>query len=97
MQILAAMYLGTRDRKDPLASPTYAKLAGLPPTLIQVGTREAELDDVTLFAEKLRAANVQVELEVWEEMLHVFQMFPVLSDAGRAIDRIAQFLRAKIG
>jgi len=97
MQILAAMYLGTRDRKDPLASPTYARLEGLPPTLVQVGTREAELDDVTLFAEKLRAANVQVELEVWEEMLHVFQMFPVLSDAWRAIDRIAQFLRSKTG
>jgi monoterpene epsilon-lactone hydrolase len=96
MQALAFLYLGSRDRKDPLASPTYANLAGLPPMLVQVGTREAELDDVTLFAEKLRAAHVEVELEVWEEMLHVFQMFPVLSDAGRAIDRIAQFLRSKV-
>jgi hypothetical protein len=39
---------------------------------------------------------VRVELEVWENMLHVFQMFPVLSDAGRAIDRIGEFLRANI-
>jgi monoterpene epsilon-lactone hydrolase len=96
MQALAFLYLGARDRKDPLAAPTYAKLAGLPPLLVQVGTREVELDDVTLFADKLRASGVSVELEVWAEMLHVFQMFPVLSDARRAIDRIAEFLLARI-
>lgn len=96
MHVLASLYLGAGDRKAPLASPTYAVLDGLPPLLVQVGTREAEYDDVTLFAEKLRAAKVRVELEVWENMLHVFQMFPVLSDAGRAINRIGEFLRANI-
>jgi monoterpene epsilon-lactone hydrolase len=96
MRALASLYLGTHDRKDPLAAPTYAKLAGLPPLLVQVGTREVELDDVTLFAAKLRAAGVSVDLEVWDEMLHVFQMFPVLPDARRAIDRIAAFLLARI-
>jgi len=96
MQVLAGLYLGAGDRRAPLASPTYAALAGLPPLLVQVGTREAEYDDVVLFAEKLRAAKVAVELEVWENMLHVFQMFPALEDAGRAIARIGEFLCANI-
>ena len=96
MQALSQMYLGDRDRRAPLASPTYATLEGLPPLLIQMGTRETQHDDGVAFAEKLRAAGVSVELEVWQDMLHVFQMFPVLPDAHRAVDRIGQFLRSKM-
>ena len=92
---LAKNYLGPDgDPRDPLASPLYADLAGLPPLLIQVGDRETVLDDSTMFTEKARAAGVDVELQVWDGMIHVFQMFGAeLAEARRAIEAIAGFLR----
>jgi epsilon-lactone hydrolase len=90
---LAGNYLGDHDPRDPLASPLYADLGGLPPLLIQVGDRETVLDDSVMFADKARAAGVDVELEVWDGMIHVFQMFGAeLPEAHQAIAEIAGFL-----
>ena len=91
---LAKNYLGEGgDPRNPLASPLYADLAGLPPLLIQVGDRETVLDDSTMFADKARAAGIGVELQVWNGMIHVFQMFGAeLPEARRAIASIAEFL-----
>ena len=91
---LAKNYLGGQgDPCDPLVSPLYADLAGLPPLLIQVGDRETVLDDSVMFADLARAAGVDVHLEVWDGMIHVFQMFGAeLAEAHRAIASIAQFL-----
>ena len=91
---LAKNYLGAQgDPRDPLASPLYADPSGLPPLLIQVGDRETVLDDSVMFADKARAAGVAVELEVWDGMIHVFQMFGAeLPEAHRAVASIAQFL-----
>jgi acetyl esterase/lipase len=97
IQALAAQYLGPEgDPRDPLASPLYADLAGLPPLLLQVGDRETGLDDSILFAEKARQAGVEVELEVWPQMIHVFQQFAEdLPQAREAIARIGGFLEQK--
>lgn len=91
---LAKNYLGGQgDPCDPLVSPLYADLRGLPPLLIQVGDRETVLDDSVMFAEKARAAGIDVSLEVWDGMIHVFQMFGAeLSEAHRAIASIAGFM-----
>jgi epsilon-lactone hydrolase len=91
---LAKDYLGGQgDPCDPLVSPLYADLAGLPPLLIQVGDRETVLDDSVMLAEKARAAGVEVNLEVWDGMIHVFQMFGAeLPEAHPAIASIAGFL-----
>ena len=65
--------------------------------LIQVGDRETVLDDSTMFADKARAAGVDVELQVWDGMIHVFQMFAAeLAEARRAIDSIAVFLEKQL-
>jgi len=87
---LAKNYLGPDgDPRRPLASPLYADLGGLPPLLIQVGDRETVLDDSVMFADKARAAGTEVELQVWDGMIHVFQMFGgELAEARRAIDSI---------
>ena len=91
---LAKNYLGEGgDPRDPLASPLYADPAGLPPLLIQVGDRETVLADSTMFAEKARAVGIAVELQVWDGMIHVFQMFAELPEAHRAIASIAEFLK----
>jgi epsilon-lactone hydrolase len=91
---LAKNYLGGQGNpRDPLVSPLYADLAGLPPLLIQVGDRETVLDDAVMFADLARAAGVDVHLEVWDGMIHVFQMFGAeLAEAHRAIASVAQFL-----
>jgi epsilon-lactone hydrolase len=91
---LTKNYLGQDgDPRDPRVSPLYADLAGLPPLLIQVGDRETVLADSTVFADKARAAGLDVELQVWEGMIHVFQMFGAeLPEARRAIASIASFL-----
>jgi monoterpene epsilon-lactone hydrolase len=89
---LAKNYLGGRgDPCDPLVSPLYADLRGLPPLLIQVGDRETVLDDSVMFADKARASGIDVNLEVWDGMIHVFQMFE-LPEAHQAIASIAGFL-----
>lgn len=91
---LARNYLGGEgDPYNPLVSPLYADLAGLPPLLIQVGDRETVLDDSIMFVNLARAAGVDVSLEVWDGMIHVFQMFGAeLAEAHRAIASIAGFL-----
>jgi monoterpene epsilon-lactone hydrolase len=91
---LAKNYLGEDgDPRHPMASPLYADLTGLPPLLIQVGDRETVLDDSTVFADKARGAGVDVELQVWDGMIHVFQMFGrELPEARQAINSIAKFL-----
>ncbi|GKQ52287.1 alpha/beta hydrolase [Bradyrhizobium sp. Ce-3] len=91
---LARNYLGKDgDPRDPLASPLYADLAGLPPLLVQVGDRETVRDDSTELVAKAKAAGVDVELQVWDGMIHVFQMFPEIPQAREAIAALADFLR----
>ncbi|MCA6119262.1 alpha/beta hydrolase [Bradyrhizobium sp. WSM 1738] len=91
---LAKGYMGDGgDPFDPLASPLYADLVGLPPLLIHAGDRETVRDDATMLAEKAKAAGVDVELKVWDGMIHVFQMFSEIPQAQTAMAAIASFLR----
>jgi acetyl esterase/lipase len=93
---MARFYLGDLDARTPLAAPLYADLSGLPPLLIQVGTAETLLDDATRIAERARKAGVDVTLEVWDDMIHVFQAFaPMLPEGQQAIDKIGEYLRAR--
>ncbi|HKD66506.1 MAG TPA: alpha/beta hydrolase [Candidatus Binataceae bacterium] len=88
---MAQAYLGGKDPRTPLASPIHADLKGLPPLLIQVGDAETLLDDSTRIADKARAAGVQVKLEVWPEMIHVWQMFAsFLPEGQEAVDGIGK-------
>jgi len=92
---LALVYLqGRAQPDDPLASPLYGDFRDLPPLLLHVGDAEVLLDDSTRVAEKARAAGVDVTLEVWPEMPHVWHAFaPFLPEASQAIERIGTFVR----
>jgi monoterpene epsilon-lactone hydrolase len=95
---LASFYLAGTDPKDPLASPLYADLKGLPPTYIQVGGHETLLGESLEFEQKARKADVDVKLEVFAEQLHTFQMAAGYSpEADLAIRDLARWVRPKIG
>lgn len=90
----SAQYLQGADPQNPRASPLFGALAGLPPLLMQVSSAEPIFDDSVRFAEKARAAGVQVALEIWPEMVHVWQGFiPQLTEARRAMERAGTFIR----
>ena len=93
---MAENYLGNADPRTPLAAPLYADLKGLPPLLIQVGTSEVLLDDALGLADKAKAAGVDVVLEQWEDMIHMWHFFPMLPEGQQAIDRIGEFVRKYI-
>ncbi len=92
---MTTAYLGTGDARDPLASPLYGDLAGLPPLLIQVGTEEVLFDDSTRFDAKARSAGVDVTFEPWNGQVHVFQTFAfMVPEAKEAIAHIGDFVKA---
>lgn len=95
---MAKGYLGkTGDACDPLASPLFAEFSGLPPLLIQCGGREVILDDSRVLADRARAAGVDVALDLYEDMIHVFQTYAELPDAEKALARAGVFLDRRFG
>jgi epsilon-lactone hydrolase len=92
-----AAYLRGADPRNPLASPSFADLRGLPPLLLQVGSYEVLRSDVERFAEKARQAGVRVSLEVWPGMQHEWQFTArIIPEGRRAIERIGRFVRAAL-
>ncbi|HIG56018.1 MAG TPA: alpha/beta hydrolase [Candidatus Latescibacteria bacterium] len=93
MPVFAELYLGEADPRNPLASPVFATYTGIPPLLIQVGEHEMLRDDSVRVAAKARSDGVEVKLEVWPGMVHVFQVRE-LPESYEAIEHIAQFMRS---
>ncbi|MBM85999.1 MAG: alpha/beta hydrolase [Rhodospirillaceae bacterium] len=92
----ANLYLDGVDPRNPLASPLHGDLSGLPPILIQVGDAETLLDDSVRLADALRTAGVSVELDVWDKMIHVWQLFaPILSEGREAIKKAGAFVKER--
>jgi acetyl esterase/lipase len=94
---MGRLYLGDADPRTPLASPMFADLAELPPLLIQVGGDEALLSDGEEVALRAKAAGVEVELEVWPGMFHVWHLTSqVIPEARQAIERVGTFVQARL-
>ena len=81
-------------QRDGLVGIANISLTRLPPTLVLVGTWETLLSDSTRLVEKAESAGVDVTLEQWDEMNHVWPIYaPVLPEGQQAIDRIGEFVR----
>ncbi len=85
------LYAGDTDLTHPQVSPVYADLSGLGPLLIQVGTRERLLSDAVRLARNARRDGVDVTLDVWEGMWHVWQDHPTIPEATQASNEIGEF------
>jgi acetyl esterase/lipase len=85
-----------QDPRNPLLSPLYADLRGLPPLLIHAGDYDVFLSDATRLAEKARRDGVAVTLKVWPAMWHIFQMSAGLVPESQAsLNEIYAFLHAR--
>lgn len=91
---MGSWYLGERAPKEtPLGSPLYADLHDLPPVLVFVGSDEGLHDDAVRIVAKIREAGGEAELEIGQDMIHVYPVFDFLPEAVAATDRIGDFLR----
>jgi acetyl esterase/lipase len=97
LRIRAPEYLAGADASDPLISPIFGDLSGLPPLLIQVGSHEILLSDALRLAARAATTDVAVTLDVTPGVPHVFQGFAgLLDEAGSALDRASDFVRAQL-
>lgn len=97
-RVIQFMYARDATLDNPLVSPLLGDLSGLPPTLILVGGQEILYSDSVNFADKAKAAGVDVALDVSEEMFHVYPVFYyVLDEAKMAMGKIALFIKMKTG
>jgi acetyl esterase/lipase len=92
MRLYTTSYVGNHDPHDPLISPVYGDLRGLPPLLIHAGEDEMLRDDAERISERAKAAGVDVRLEIYPRMWHVWQLYLALPQATHSLDEIAQFL-----
>jgi monoterpene epsilon-lactone hydrolase len=93
LQVRADDYLAGADPREPLVSPIFADLSGMPAMLIQVGSHEVLLDDAVRLAAKAATDDVNVILDVIAGAPHVSQSFAgILKEAASALDRVAAFL-----
>lgn len=97
MTMMRESYLRGTDPATRHASPALADLRGLPPVLIQLGSEELLLSDSLIFAERAGIDRVEVTLEVWPDMIHVFQAyFPHLDEAHQALARVSRWIAARM-
>jgi epsilon-lactone hydrolase len=97
MTSLASHYLGTTPATDPLASPLYADLTGLPPLALQASTTEILLDDSRRVTARALQAGVPARLQLWPNTPHGWQVFaPILPEGRSALRDAAAFIRARL-
>lgn len=94
---LAGLYLESRDPRDPLASPLYGDLTGLPPVRMHVGEDDVLLDDSVRYGEQLERAGGTCQVHTWQGMPHVFPSnVALLKAAKEALDDVGGFLKEQL-
>jgi acetyl esterase/lipase len=97
VKLYSRSYVGQNDAHDPLISPVYGNLRGLPPLLVHVGEDEILLEDAKRITSLAISADVDVRLEIYSRMWHVWQLFLSLPQAVQSLGDIAQFFKSHLG
>lgn len=90
-------YIGNNDAKNPLISPVFGSLRGLPPLLVHAGEEEILREDAIRISGLAESAGVEVRLEIYPRMWHVWQMNLRLPQAVQSLDEIAHFFKTHLG
>lgn len=85
-------YVGDNEARTALISPVFGDLSGLPPLLVHVGEDEILREDADRIADRAKADGVDVRLEIYPRMRHVWQLFLALPEAVQSLDDISHFL-----
>jgi acetyl esterase/lipase len=97
LRVRAPEYVAGANASDPLISPIFGDLSGLPPLLIQAGSHEILLSDALRLAARAATTDVAVTLDVTPGVPHVFQGYAgLLDEAGAALDRASDFMKAHL-
>jgi epsilon-lactone hydrolase len=97
LEVWADWFCVSAERRNPLISPLYADLRGLPPIYIQAGRAEILYPSIQAFADRAREQNADVVLETWEDLTHDFQLFGLDSPpSADALRRIGQVIEARV-
>ena len=94
MRFYTESYVGHGDARDPLMSPVFGDWHNLPPLLVHAGEDEILRDDAVRIESLAKAAGVDVRLEIYPRMWHVWQLFLTLPQAVQSLDDIAGFLKS---
>jgi len=86
------LFLGGRDPKDPLVSPIYGTYEGLPPMYVLVSDSEMLLDDSLRLARRAHTYNVEVSVDIWRRVPHVWLSIPFLPESREAMERAGKFI-----
>ncbi|MBN2279694.1 MAG: alpha/beta hydrolase [Candidatus Marinimicrobia bacterium] len=96
-EMFSQVYCGEEDPRNPLISPLFGDLSGLPSLLMFAGNDELMRDDTVRFAENAKKAGVDVEMEIAEGMFHCYPaVAPLIPEATFAMEKIVQFIHRKI-
>jgi acetyl esterase/lipase len=90
-------YIGKTDRKDPVLSPRFADLRGMPPTLLVTSTRDILLSGTTILQRALLQAGVDAQLVVFEALPHAFWYHFQVPETREALGLMAKFFDEKVG
>lgn len=97
LEQMAESYLQGADKRNATVSPLFADLKHLAPIYVQVGDAEILLSDSVVFSQRAKESGVDVKLDVYPNMIHIFPYFwPMLSEARQACSQLANFCKEKL-
>jgi len=90
-------YVGSTDPKDPVLSPVYADLKGMPPSLLVTSTRDLLLSGTTIFHRALLRSGNDAQLVVFEALPHAFWYHFDFPETQECLELMAGFFDKKLG
>jgi acetyl esterase/lipase len=96
VKLYSQSYVGQHDARDPLISPVFGNLRGLPPLLVHAGEDEVLREDAIRITRLAKSGGVDVRLEIYPRMWHVWQLFLALPQALQSLDDIATFFTSHL-
>ena len=87
-----ALYVAGADQRDPMISPLFGAMEGLPPTIVTTGTRDLLMPMCLRLDRRMRRAGVDVDTRVWDGLWHVFEYYDEYPEAAESLDEVVAFV-----